>query len=33
LTLESLLEAKKLVEQLGGIDAVKAAWDALEKLG
>jgi hypothetical protein len=33
LTLESLLAAKKLVADLGGIENVKAALTALEKLG
>jgi hypothetical protein len=33
LTLDSLLGAKKLVEQLGGIEAAKKALNVLEKLG
>jgi hypothetical protein len=33
LTLESLLAAKKLVQQLGGVEAAKTAVDALAKLG
>ncbi|HVX11942.1 MAG TPA: hypothetical protein VHC22_12230 [Pirellulales bacterium] len=32
LTLESLMAAKKLVHQLGGIEAAKSAVDALAKL-
>jgi hypothetical protein len=32
LTLESLMAAKKLVHQVGGIDAAKTAVDALAKL-
>lgn len=33
LTLDSLLAAKKLVDELGSVEAVKAALNALEKLG
>jgi hypothetical protein len=33
LTLESLLAAKQLAERVGGLDAAKAALNALEKLG
>ena len=33
LTLESLLAAKKLVAQLGGVEHAKAALSVLEKLG
>jgi hypothetical protein len=33
LTLDSLLAAKKLVERLGSVETVKAALNALERLG
>jgi hypothetical protein len=33
LTLDSLLAAKKLVHELGSVEAVKAALNALERLG
>jgi hypothetical protein len=33
LTLDSLLAAKKLVNKLGSVEAVKAAWYALEEFG
>ena len=33
LTLESLIAAKRLVDQLGGVEAAKTAVDALAKLG
>ena len=32
LTLESLIAAKRLVDQLGGVEAEKTAVDALAKL-